>query len=180
MSEFTHRTGIEPMSTASKAAMLPNLLEITISWIFCPSNAHNSYFQSFPEKKYFLPVVWVYALYVNRIHANSLVGCYATTTPTMLRRLTIVMMNFKFFKRGFFLTHFRSVTSRKNQNNYLRSGVNFSLTRTICSQSSKAVVVSGLLLLQVNGNSKNDKNLLFQEYFFPLTHTIVISIFPWN
>ena len=121
-----------------------------------------------------VPVVWVYASYVNRTHANSLVGCYATTTPTMLRRLTIEEINFRTIKHGFFLTHFPSVTSRKNQNNSLRSGINFSLTRTICSHSSKAVVVSSLLLLKVNWISKNDKNLLFHEYFVTLTHTIVM------
>ena len=32
----------------------------------------------------------------------------------------------------FFLTHFLSVTSRKNQKNSLRTGGNFSLTRLIC------------------------------------------------
>ena len=112
---------------------------------------------------------------MNRTHVNSLEGCYATTTPTMLRRCTIEEMNLGTFKFGFFLTHFLSVTSRKNQNNSLRSGVNFSLTRPICSHSSKADVVSGLLLLKVNGNSKNHKNLLFHEYFVPLTHTIVMS-----
>ena len=63
---------------------------------------------------------------------------------------------------------------KKKQNNSLRSGIIFSLTRLICSQLSKAVVVSGLLLLKVNGNSKNDKNLLFHEYFNPLTNTIVM------
>ena len=91
----------------------------------------------------------------------------------MLRRFTIEEMNFRTFKHGFFLKHFISVT-RKNQKNSLRSGVIFSLTRLICSQLSKAVVVSGLLLLKVNGNSKNDKNVLFHEYFVPLTHTIVM------
>ena len=74
----------------------------------------------------------------------------------------------------FSLKFFLSVTSRKNQNNSLRSGVIFSLTRLICSQLSKAVVVSCLLLLKVNGTSKNDKNLLFHEFFVPLRHTIVI------
>ena len=111
----------------------------------------------------FLPVVWVYASYLNRTHVNSLEGVYATTTPTMLRRLTIEEMNVRTFKLGFFLTHFPSVTSRKNQNNSMRSGVNFSLTRPICSHSSKAVVVSGFLNLKVNGNLKNDKNLLFHD-----------------
>ena len=76
-----------------------------------------------------LPVVWVYASYVNRTHVNSLEGCYATTTPMMLRRFTIEEMNFRTFKHGFFLKHLISVPSRKNQNDSLRSGVNFSLTR---------------------------------------------------
>ena len=107
--------------------------EISILWKFCSSNAHNSNVQSFPEIKYSLPVVRVYASYGNRTHVNSLEGCYATTTPTMLRRFTIEEMNFRTFKHGFFLTHFLSVTSRKNQNNSLRSGVNFSLTRLISS-----------------------------------------------
>ena len=91
----------------------------------------------------------------------------------MLRRFTIEELNFRTFKHEFFLKHFLSVTSRKNQNNSLISGVNFSLTRLICFHESKANVVSGLLLLKVSGNSKNDKNLLFQEYFVHLTHTIV-------
>ena len=113
-----------------------------------------------------LPRVWVYASYGNRTHFNSLEGCYATTTPTMLKRFTIEEMNFRTFKHGFFLTHFLSVTARKNQRNSLRSGVKFSLTRPICSHSSKAVVVSGLLVLKVNGNLKNDKNLLFHDIFY--------------
>ena len=79
------------------------------------------------------PVVWVYASYGNRTHVNSLERCYATTTSTMLRRITIEKINFRTFKHGFFLTHFLSVTSRKNQNNSLRSGVIFLLTRPICS-----------------------------------------------
>ena len=81
----------------------------------------------------------------------------------MLKRFTIEEMNFRTFKPGFFLKHFLSVTSRKNQNNSLISGVIFSLTRPICSHSSKAVVVSGWLLLKVNENLKNDKNLLFHD-----------------
>ena len=120
-----------------------------------------------------LPPVWVYASYGNRTHVNSLEGCYAYTTSTMLKRFTIEEMIFRTFKQGFFLTHFLNVTSRKNQKNSLRSWVNFSLNRPICSHSLKAVVVSGLLLLKVIGNSKNDKNSLFHEYFVPLTHTIV-------
>ena len=81
----------------------------------------------------------------------------------MLKRFTIEDMNFRTFKHGFFLTHFLSVTARKNHRNSLRSGVNFSLTRPICSHSSKAVVGSGLLVFKVNGNLKNDKNLLFHD-----------------
>ena len=81
----------------------------------------------------------------------------------MLKRFTIEEMNFRTFKQGFFLTLFLSVTARKNQKNSLRSRVIFSLTRPICSHSSKAVVVSGLLVLKVNGNLKNDKNLLFPD-----------------
>ena len=61
-----------------------------------------------------LPVVWFCASYVNRTHVNSLEGCYATTTPTMLTRLTIEEINFRNFKQEFFITHFLSVTSRKN------------------------------------------------------------------
>ena len=60
-----------------------------------------------------LPVLWVYASYGNWTHVNSLEGCYATTTPSMLRRLTIEEMKFRTFKHGFFLTHFLSVTSKK-------------------------------------------------------------------
>ena len=116
----------------------------------------------------------MYASYGKRTHVNSLEGCYATTTPTMLRSFTFEEMNFRTFIHGLFLTHLLSVTSRKNQNNSLRSGVNFPLTRPFCSHSSNAVVVSGLLLLKVNGNSKHDKSLLFHECFVPLTHTIVM------
>ena len=63
-----------------------------------------------------LPPFWVYASYGNRTHVNSLEGCYATTTSTLLKRVTIEEMNFRTFKHGFFLTHFLSVTARKNQN----------------------------------------------------------------
>ena len=86
-----------------------------ISWIFCPSNTHNSKVQSFLKLNTFLPVVWVYASYVNRTHVNSVEGCYAITTSTMLKRFTIEEMIFRTFKQGFFLTHFLNVTSRKNQ-----------------------------------------------------------------
>ena len=79
-----------------------------------------------------LPVVWVYAWYRNRNQVNSLEGCVATTTPTILRRYTIKEMTSRSFKPWFFLTNFLSVTSRKNQNYFLRSGVVFSLTRLIC------------------------------------------------
>ena len=79
-----------------------------------------------------LPVVWVYASYKNRTHVNRLEGCYANTTPTMLSRFTIEKINFRTFKHGFFLTRFLSVTSRKNQKNSLRIGVNFLLIRLIC------------------------------------------------
>ena len=36
----------------SRTLVLKKRQEFTISWIFCPSNAHNSNVQSFPEKKY--------------------------------------------------------------------------------------------------------------------------------
>ena len=78
-----------------------------------------------------LPPVWVHASYVHRTHVNTLEGCYGTTTPTMLRRFTNEEVNFRTFKYEFFLKHFLSVTSRKNQNNSLISGVIFSLTRLI-------------------------------------------------
>ena len=87
----------------------------------------------------------------------------ATTTPTMRKRFTIEEMNFRTFKHGFFLTHFLSVTARKNQRNSLRSGVNFSLTRPICSHSSKAVVVSGLLVLKVKCHSKKKPKKFFEK-----------------
>ena len=121
--------------------------------------------------KILLPPVWVYASYGKRTLVNSLEGCYATTTPTMLRRLTIVMMNFRTFKRGFFLTHFLSVTSRKKQKNSLRSGLNFSLTRKICSHSSKAVVF--FWFVSSSGQWEFKKRQEF-KYFVPLTHTIVM------
>ena len=62
-----------------------------------------------------LPIVCVYSSYGNRTHVNSLEGCYATTTPTLLRRFTIEEMNFRFFKLGFFLTNILSVTSKKTK-----------------------------------------------------------------
>ena len=137
--------------------------EFTISWYFVPLT-HTIVLLNLSLKiNILLTRVWVYASYGNRTHVNSLEGCYATTTPTMLRMFTIVDMNLRTFKHEFFLTHFLSVTARKNQRNSLGSGVNFSLTRPICSHSSKAVVVSGFLNLKVNGNLKNDKNLLFHD-----------------
>ena len=140
--------------------------EFTISWYFVPLTQTILLLYLSLKLNVLLPRVWVYASYGNRTHVNSLEGCYATTTPTMLKRFTIEEMNFRTFKHGFFLTHFLSVTARKNQRNSLRSGVNFSLTRPICSHSSKAVVVSGLLVLKVNGNLKNDKNLLFHDILY--------------
>ena len=126
--------------------------EFTIAWYFVPLTHTIVMFSLSLKINILLPPFWVYASYGNRTHVNSLEGCYATTTPTMLKRFTIEEMNFRTFKQGFFLTHFLSVTARKNQKNSLRSRVIFSLTRPICSHSSKAVVVSGLLVLKVNGN----------------------------
>ena len=79
-----------------------------------------------------LPVVCIYESYRNRNHVNSLEGCVATSTPTMLRRYTIKEMTFTSFKHWFFLTNCLSVTSRKNQNYCFRSGVIFSPARPIC------------------------------------------------
>ena len=122
--------------------------------------------------KILLPPVWVYASYGKRTHVNIFEGCYATTTPTMLRSFTIEEMTFRTFIHGFFLTLFLSVTSKKN-NNSLRSGVNFLLTRPICFsliESCRFWFVTS----QGFEDSKRDKNLLFHEFFVPLTHTIVI------
>ena len=74
----------------------------------------------------------------------------------MLRRCSIEEMNLGRDESRKFQTkkHFSlEVSQEKTKKNFLRSGV-FSLTRQICSHSSKAVVVSGLLVLKVNGNLK--------------------------
>ena len=115
-----HRTGIQNMYAAWKTAMLRKLFFLvcylalilgfgkTATFLvvlsFFPSNAVNKFFQSFPEN---------------------------ITTPTVLQRVSTEEMNFRIFKHWFFLKTFLSVTSGRNQNFFLRSGVFFSLTRLI-------------------------------------------------
>ena len=89
--------------------------EFTISWYFVPLTHTKVLLNLSLKINILLPRVWVYASYGNRTHVNSLEGCYATTTPTMLRRFTIEEMNLRTFKLGFFLTNILSVTSEKTE-----------------------------------------------------------------
>ena len=128
-----------------------------------------------------LPVVWAYASYVNRTHVNSLEGCYATTTPLMLRRFTIEEMNSRAFKHGFFLKHLISVTSRKNQNNSLRSGIIFSLTRLICSQLSKAVFLFLVCYFSRSMGIQKRQEFTISWIFCPSNaHNSNVQSFPEN
>ena len=147
--------------------------KFTTLWMFCPSNAQNSIVQSFPESKYYLPVVWVYALYRNWTHVYNLEGCVASSTPTMLRRYTFEEMTSRSFKHWFSLLHFLSVTSRKNQNYCLRSGVVFSLARLICFSLIESCCF-WFVTSRGHWEVKNDRNLLLYECFVPLTHKIVL------
>ena len=125
-----------------------------------------------------LPVVWYYASYGNRTHVNSLEGCYATTTPTMLRGFTIEEINFRTFKHGFFITHFLSVTSKKNQNYSMRSGVVFSLTRLmffLLIESCRFWFVTSQGLWEF----KKRQEFTFSGIFFPSNaHNSNVQTFP--
>ena len=87
--------------------------EFTISWYFVPLTHTIVMLNLSLKLNILLPHDWIYASYGNRTHVNSLEGCYATTTPTMLRRFTIEEMNLRTFKLGIFLTNILSVTSEK-------------------------------------------------------------------
>ena len=89
--------------------------EFNISWYFVPLTHTIVMLNLSLKLNILLLPVWVYASYGNRTLVNSLEGCYATTTPTMLRRFTIEEMNLRTFKLGFFLTNILSVTSEKTE-----------------------------------------------------------------
>ena len=89
--------------------------EFTISWYFVPLTHTIVMLNLSLKLNILLLPVWVYASYGNRTHVNSLEGCYATTTPTVLSRFTIEEMNLRTFKLGFFLTNILSVTSEKTK-----------------------------------------------------------------
>ena len=99
--------------------------------IFCPSNAHNSNAQSFPENKYSftallsLCIVWE----SNPCQQIGNLLCYHYTNDA--EKVYDRRDEFQTFKFGFFLTNILSVTSKRNQNYSLRSGVAFSLIRLI-------------------------------------------------
>ena len=138
-------------------------------------------FNLFLKLKTFFPVVWVYASYKNRIHVNNLEGGYATTTPTMLWKITIKEMNFRTFNYGFFLTHFLNVTSGKNQNNSLRSGVNFSLTRLIYSHLIESCCCFWFVTSQGQWEFKKRQEFIISGVFFPSNaHNSKIQSFPEN
>ena len=89
--------------------------EFTISWYFVPLTHTIVMLNLYLKLNILLPPVWVYASYGIRTHVNGLEGCYATTTPTLLRRFTIEEMYLRTFKLGFFLTNILSVTSEKTK-----------------------------------------------------------------
>ena len=89
--------------------------EFTISWYFVPLTHTIVMLNLSLKLNILLLPVWIYASYGNRTHVNSLESCYATTTPTMLRRFSIEEMNLRTFKPGFFLTNILSVTSEKTE-----------------------------------------------------------------
>ena len=131
--------------------------------IFCPSNAHNSNAQSSPEIKYSFTARLSLCI-VRESNPCQQLGrllCYHYTNNAEKcydRRDEI-----QNFQTWIFPYTISKCHSKKKPKISLRSGVSFSLTRPICSHSSKAVVFSGLLVLKVNGNLKKDKNLLFHD-----------------
>ena len=107
--------------------------ECTILWMVYPSNAHNSFVQSFPENKYFFTGRLSVCIVPESEPCPQLgrLRCYHYANDTV--KSYDGRDDFqKFQTLAFFLTNFLSVTSRKNQNYCLRSGVVFSLTRIIC------------------------------------------------
>ena len=107
--------------------------EFTISWIFCPSNAHNSNAQPFPEINYSFTARLSLCILreSNQCQQLGRLLCYHYTNDA--EKVYDRRDEFQNFQTWIFWTHFLSVTARKNQKNSLRSGVNFSLTRQICS-----------------------------------------------
>ena len=100
--------------------------------MFCPSNAHNSNFQFFPENKYSFTgrlSVWIVPE-SKPCQQLGMLRCYQYTNDT--EKSKDEEINFRTFKHWlFFLQIFWVSHQEKNQNFCLRSGVVFSLTRII-------------------------------------------------
>ena len=149
--------------------------EITISWYFVPLT-HTIVMTLSLNLNILLPPVWVYASYGNRTHVNSLESCYATTTPTMLKRFTIEEMNFRTFKKGFFLTHFLSVTARKNQKNFFEKLSKFFANQTSLFSFIESCCCFWFVTSKGQWEFKKRQEITISWYFVPLTHTIVMTL----
>ena len=134
--------------------------------IFCPSDAHNSIAQSFPEIKCSFTARLSLCI-VRESNPCQQLGrllCYHYTDDA--GKVYDRRDEFQNFQTWIFPYTFSKCHSKKKSKKFFEKRSKFSLTRPICSHSSKAVVVSGLLVLKVNGNLKNDKNLLFHDIFY--------------
>ena len=140
--------------------------------IFCPSNAHNSNAQSFPEIKYYFTALLSLCI-VRESNPFQQLGrllCYHYTNDAEKgydRR-----DEFQNIQTWIFPYTFSKCHSKKKPKLFFEKLIVFSLTRLLCFSLIESCV-SDLLLLEVIGKSKNDKKLLFYECFVPLTHTIV-------
>ena len=144
--------------------------------IFCPSNAHNSNVQSVPGIKYSFSALLSLCI-VREPNPPQQLGrllCYHYTNDA--EKVYDRRDEFQTCKLGFFLTNILSVTSKRNQNYSLRSGV---VIRLICFSLIKSCRF-WFVTSQGFGDSKRDKNSLFHEYFVFLTHTIVKFNLSWN
>ena len=105
--------------------------EFTISWIFCPSNEHNSNVQSFPENKYSFTgrLSLCVVRESNRCQQFGRLLWYHYTNDA--EKVYDRRDQFQNFQTWIFHYTFSECHIKKNQNYSLRSGVVFSLTRLI-------------------------------------------------
>ena len=106
--------------------------KITISCVFCPSNAHNSNVQSFPEIRYSFTARLSLCI-VRESNPCQQLGrllCYHYTNDA--EKVNDRRDESQNFQTWIFPDKYSECNIRKNQHYSLRSGVVFLLTRLIC------------------------------------------------
>ena len=106
--------------------------DFTISWSFCPSNAHNSNVQFFPDNKYTFtgPLSLCIARDLNPCQQLGRLLCYHYTNAA--EKVNDQRDEIQNFQTWNFPSTFSECHIKKNQNYSLKSGVVFSLIRLNC------------------------------------------------